>query len=168
MIRMVRRGSRKVWWLIPCARKTPSRTKSKSDTYEIHGTELATIDEDSEMYEQQDNRAEKHQKRAKMGKTTKEELGRVFNTRFSVKNSYGLFLDMMTSTRSFGSIAFLSCALSLLSYIKLASSSLTSFSAKLHALHFEVPCTPPVQPFTELLQFLIGPVFKSIIEKPFR
>ncbi|KAJ0785589.1 hypothetical protein HanOQP8_Chr02g0044891 [Helianthus annuus] len=102
MIRMVRRGSRKVWWLI--IHKKRSRKDLEADIDEILMTELATIDEDSDTYKQ-NNQAEKLQKRAKTGKKTeKEELGRVFNTRFSMKNSYALFLDRMTSTGSFGGV----------------------------------------------------------------
>lgn len=107
MIRMMRSGSRKLRWLIPFTRKSKkrSRTKSKLDTDEMHTTELVSIDEDSEMYEQQYGRSEKHAKREKTGKKMeKEELGRVFSGSYSMKHSYALFLNRMTSTRSFGGL----------------------------------------------------------------
>lgn len=100
---MMRRGSRKVWWLI--THKKRSRTELKLDMDELCRAELATIDEDLETFEQENNGPEKRRKYAKTGKKTKkEEMGRVFNTRYNVKNSYALFLDRITSTRSFGGL----------------------------------------------------------------
>ncbi|GKC05235.1 ribonuclease H-like domain-containing protein, partial [Tanacetum coccineum] len=70
--------------------------------------DLATIDEDSEIYHDKNIKAEKPRKRAKMGKKMKkEETGRVFKTQFSLKSSYALFLDRMTSSRSFGETAWI-------------------------------------------------------------
>ncbi|KAK1427559.1 hypothetical protein QVD17_16247 [Tagetes erecta] len=103
MIRLMRRGGRKVWWLI--THKKRSRRELKLDMNELRRAELATIDEDLETFELHNNGPEKHRKYGKTGKKTKkEEMGRVFNTRYSVKNSYALFLDRMTSTRSFGGL----------------------------------------------------------------
>lgn len=101
MIKM-KRGSRKLWWFIPCTHKKRLRTASHLDIEEMLRTELTTINEDSDTYDPI-NRAETPRKRAKMGKKVKkEEMGRVFTTQFSIKNSYALFLDRMTSSRSFG------------------------------------------------------------------
>ncbi|KAI3676102.1 hypothetical protein L1987_85701 [Smallanthus sonchifolius] len=101
----MRKGSINLWWLIPCTRTTRLRTESKMDVDEILGTELATIDEEVEI-DVQNNREEKARKRATTTdkKIKKEEMGRVFTAQFSLKNSYALFLERMTSSRSFGGL----------------------------------------------------------------
>lgn len=100
----MRRASRRFWCLIPFTRKKRLRKESQLDVRILLRNDLATIDEDSETYHDKNNKAEKP-KRAKKGKKIKkQETGRVFETQFSLKNSYALFLDRMTSSRSFGGV----------------------------------------------------------------
>nr|GEU48621.1 retrovirus-related Pol polyprotein from transposon TNT 1-94 [Tanacetum cinerariifolium] len=99
----MRRASRRFWCLIPFASKKRLRKESQLDVHILLRNDLATIDEDSETYHDKNIKAEKLRKRANMGKKMKkEEMGRVFKTQFSLKSSYALFLDRMTSSRSFG------------------------------------------------------------------
>ncbi|GKD88931.1 hypothetical protein Tco_1364438 [Tanacetum coccineum] len=101
----MRRASRRFWCLIPFASKKRLRKESQLDVHILLRNDLATIDEDSETYHDKNIKAEKPRKRAKMGKKMKkEETGRVFKTQFSLKSSYALFLDRMTSSRSFGDL----------------------------------------------------------------
>lgn len=77
-------------------------TESQLDIDEILRTELGTINEESDTFDLT-NGAQKPTKHVKMGKKAKKEgIGWVFTTQFSLKKSYALFLDRMTSTRSFG------------------------------------------------------------------
>ncbi|KAI3752376.1 hypothetical protein L2E82_24376 [Cichorium intybus] len=102
MTRM-RRGSRKLWWFIPCIHRKRLRTESRLDVEVILHTELVTIEEEPETDDP--NNGGKQRKGVNMSNKTKEEqMGRVFTTQFSVKNSYALFLDRMTSSRSFGGL----------------------------------------------------------------
>ncbi|GJY02237.1 ribonuclease H-like domain-containing protein [Tanacetum coccineum] len=104
----MRRASRRFWCLIPFASKKRLRKESQLDVHILLRNDLATIDEDSEIYHDKNIKAEKPRKRAKMGKKMKkEETGRVFKTQFSLKSSYALFLDRMTSSRSFGETAWI-------------------------------------------------------------
>lgn len=110
----LRRGSRKLWWLIPCTHKKRMRTESQLDVEEMFRTELRTINEEEMLRTElttineegdtynQNNGAETPRKRVK---TKKEDMGRVFTTQFSLKNSYALFLNRMTSSRSIGGLA---------------------------------------------------------------
>ncbi|KAK1421671.1 hypothetical protein QVD17_24186 [Tagetes erecta] len=101
------KGIMSLWWLIPCTRTTrlQIRTESKLDIDEILGTVLATIPEDIPENDVRNNREEKTRKRGKMvKKIKKEDVGRVFTAQFSMKNSYALFFERMTSSRSFGGI----------------------------------------------------------------
>ncbi|KAI3752379.1 hypothetical protein L2E82_24379 [Cichorium intybus] len=80
---------------------TRLRTESRLDVEVILHTELVTIEEEPETDDQ--SNGGKERKGEKMSKKTKEEeIGRVFTTQSSVKNSYAIFLDRMTSSRSFG------------------------------------------------------------------
>ncbi|KAI3770740.1 hypothetical protein L6452_01883 [Arctium lappa] len=111
---MRRGGSRKLWWLIPsCTHKKRFRTESRLDADEMFRaelrtineeemlmTELTTINEEPDTYNQ-NNGTETPRKRVKTGKKKQEDMGRVFTTQFSLKNSYALFLNRMTSSRSF-------------------------------------------------------------------
>ncbi|PWA86845.1 hypothetical protein CTI12_AA136580 [Artemisia annua] len=100
----MRRANRRFWCLIPFTRRKRLRKESQLDVRILLRNDLATIDEDSETYHDKNNKAEKP-KREKMGKKIKkQETGRVFETQFSLKNSYALFLERMTSSRSFGGV----------------------------------------------------------------
>ncbi|KAL8205937.1 hypothetical protein R6Q57_009488 [Mikania cordata] len=98
----MRRRRRNLWWLISCSRRKRLRTESKLDVDEILRSELATINEDSDTYDL--TCGAEH--RSRRGKETKksEDPGRVFTAQFSLRNSYALFLDRMTSSRSFGGL----------------------------------------------------------------
>ncbi|KAI3752377.1 hypothetical protein L2E82_24377 [Cichorium intybus] len=99
----MRKGSRKLWWFIPCTHRKRLRTESRLDVEVILHTELVTIEEEPETDDQ--NNGGKERKGEKMSKKTKEEeMGPVFTAQFSVKSSYGIFLDRMTSSRSFGGL----------------------------------------------------------------
>ncbi|KAJ0588588.1 hypothetical protein HanRHA438_Chr04g0173221 [Helianthus annuus] len=100
----MRRRSRNLWWLVSCSSKKRWRTESKLDVDEILRSELETINEDAETYVQKTG-AEGHRKCTKVGKKPKkEDVNRVFTAQFSLKNSYALFLERMTSSRSFGGL----------------------------------------------------------------
>ncbi|KAL8237396.1 hypothetical protein R6Q59_018477 [Mikania micrantha] len=101
----MRRRRRNLWWLISCSSRKRLRTESKLDVDEILRSELATINEDSDTYDLTCG-AEHRSRRAKVSKETKksEDPGRVFTAQFSLRNSYALFLDRMTSSRSFGGL----------------------------------------------------------------
>lgn len=92
--------------LIPCTRTTrlQIRTESKLDIDEILGTELATIQEDPDADVVRNDQEKKTRKHGKTDEKIKEDSGRVFTAQFSMKNSYALFLERMTSSRSFGGI----------------------------------------------------------------
>ncbi|KVI11137.1 hypothetical protein Ccrd_010452 [Cynara cardunculus var. scolymus] len=66
---------------------------------EMLRTKLTTIDEEPDTYNQKNNNGAKPPR--KRGKK-EQDLGRVFTTQFSLKNSYALFLNRMTSSRSLG------------------------------------------------------------------
>ena len=100
----MRRASRRFWCLIPFTRKKRLRKESPIDVRILLRNDLATIDEDSETYHDKNAKAEKPKRAKKSKKIKKEETGRVFETQFSLKNSYALFLDRMTSSRSFGGV----------------------------------------------------------------
>lgn len=71
--------------------------ESNLEVDEILRSELTTINEESETCDM--NHGPKVVK-----KTMKEDVGRVFTAQFSLKKSYALFFDRMTSSRSFGAI----------------------------------------------------------------
>ncbi|KAK9054817.1 hypothetical protein SSX86_025896 [Deinandra increscens subsp. villosa] len=101
----MRRSGRNLWWLVSCASRKRFRMESKLEMDEMLGCELATINEDSEMYDENNGAEKRRNKRASLGKKAKkEEVSRVFTAQFSLKNSYALFLDRMTSSRSFGGL----------------------------------------------------------------
>ncbi|KAK9292181.1 hypothetical protein L1049_020141 [Liquidambar formosana] len=63
----MRRGCRKMWWVVPCTSIKSLRTESRKDIEEILKTKLATIKEEPEMCEE--NRTPTSQHRvAKKGK----------------------------------------------------------------------------------------------------
>ncbi|KAI3676103.1 hypothetical protein L1987_85702 [Smallanthus sonchifolius] len=100
----MRRRSRNLWWLVSCGSRKRLRSESKLDIDDMLRCDLATIDEDSDTHDQK-NGPENPRKRSKVvKKAKKEDIGRVFTAQFSLKNSYSLFLDRMTSSRSFGGL----------------------------------------------------------------
>nr|KAJ0187311.1 hypothetical protein LSAT_V11C900489930 [Lactuca sativa] len=99
----MKRGSRKLWWFIPCTHRKRLRTESRLDVEVIIHTELVTIEEEPDT-DDHDNGGEKPGKRVKTSKKKGEEIGRVFTAQYSLKNSYALFLNRMTSSRSFGGL----------------------------------------------------------------
>ncbi|KAL8237394.1 hypothetical protein R6Q59_018475 [Mikania micrantha] len=114
----MRKGSRNLWWLIPCTHTTRREleTESRLDVDVILGIELATIEEEPAETDVKNNRPAKSRKHVKIReqkinkeeikkeKIKKEEMGRVFTAQYSLKNSYALFLERMTSSRSFGGL----------------------------------------------------------------
>ncbi|KAI3509179.1 hypothetical protein L1887_24238 [Cichorium endivia] len=100
----MKRGSRKLWWFIPCTHRKRLRTESRLDVEVILHTELVTIEEEPETDDHNNGgKQRKERKCEKMSKKTKEEeMGPVFTPQSSIKNSYAIFLDRMTSSRSFG------------------------------------------------------------------
>lgn len=101
----MRKGSRKMWWVVPCSSKKQLRTESGLDIEEILKMKLATIMEEPENSDQENGILSKNQLfmpsfNKKKGKKIhlKVKMGRLLMMpQFSLKQSYVLFMTGLAS-----------------------------------------------------------------------
>ncbi|KAG8363976.1 hypothetical protein BUALT_Bualt19G0079500 [Buddleja alternifolia] len=104
----MRKGSRKMWWVVGCRSKKSLRTDSRMDIEEILKMKLETINEEPEINEE-NGVLVKHMSITKKVKKIhmKVKIGKLFTTssQFSLKESYVIF---MTGFASKGGLSGLS------------------------------------------------------------
>ncbi|WOH04442.1 hypothetical protein DCAR_0623851 [Daucus carota subsp. sativus] len=96
----MRRGSRKMWCIVPCkSKKSLQYVEPRMEIEEILKEKLATIIEEPETCEENGKVLAKYRSFAKKGKKIclKAKMGHMFRTQFSVKDSYVLLMTSFAS-----------------------------------------------------------------------
>ncbi|OIT25143.1 hypothetical protein A4A49_27807 [Nicotiana attenuata] len=94
----MRKGSRKMWWVVPCTSRSKSfKTEPIVDIEEILKMKLETINEEPEICEENGKLTKAHRSNTMSKILVKKiklqvKIGRIFSPQFSLKESYVLFM----------------------------------------------------------------------------
>ncbi|OIT24463.1 hypothetical protein A4A49_49658 [Nicotiana attenuata] len=106
----MRKGSRKMWWVVPCTSRKSLMTESRMDIEEILKMKLDTIKEEPEIScEENYGKLSKIHRSNSMAKKVKKihfkvKMGEIFTPQFSLRESYVMFITGLGSKRVLNSL----------------------------------------------------------------